>query len=88
MHSKKEKRLYRMAATKISKKYLTSVPSEVRKKFGLEIGDELEWVPMATEIVIKPRRKRIKEDPLLQIIGLIKAKPSDITKHHNKILYG
>ena len=27
------------------------------------------------------------KDPLLQIIGLAGAKPSDITKDHNKVLY-
>ncbi|MEW6222514.1 MAG: AbrB/MazE/SpoVT family DNA-binding domain-containing protein [Candidatus Hadarchaeota archaeon] len=77
-----------MATTKVSKKYLTSVPSDVRRMFGLEVGDELEWLPMAAEIVVKPRRKKIKKDPLLQMVGLVEADPSDVTKNHNKILYG
>jgi AbrB family looped-hinge helix DNA binding protein len=76
------------ATTKVSKKYLTSVPSEVRDKFGLEVGDELEWLPMGTEIVVKPRRKRTGEDPLVQIVGLVEAGPSDVTRDHNKVLYG
>jgi len=29
-----------------------------------------------------------KEDPLLQMIGLVEAKESDVTKDHNKVLYG
>jgi len=77
-----------MATTKVSKKYLTSVPSEVRDKFGIEVGDELEWLPMATEIVVKPKRKRTGEDSLAQIVGLVEAGPSDVTRDHNKILYG
>lgn len=77
-----------MTTTKVSKKYLTSVPSEVRNKFGLEVGDELEWLPMATEIVVKPKRRRTGEDPLVQIVGLVEAEPSDVTRDHNKILYG
>ncbi|MCS4542399.1 MAG: AbrB/MazE/SpoVT family DNA-binding domain-containing protein [Euryarchaeota archaeon] len=77
-----------MATTKVSKKYLTSVPSEIRKIFGLEVGDELEWLPMGAEIVVKLKRKKIKKDPLLQMVGLVEADPSDVTKNHNKILYG
>jgi AbrB family looped-hinge helix DNA binding protein len=77
-----------MATTKVSKKYLTSVPSEVRDKFGLEVGDELEWLSMATEIVVKPKRKRTGEDSLVEIVGLVDAEPSDVTKDHNKVLYG
>jgi len=77
-----------MATTKVSKKYLTSVPSEVRDKLGIEVGDELEWLQMETEIIVKPRRKRTGEDPLIQIVGLVEAGPSDVTRDHNKILYG
>ena len=80
--------MLKTATTKVSKKYLTSVPSEVRDKFGLEVGDELEWLPMGTEIVVKPRRKRTGEDPLVQIVGLVEAGPSDVTRDHNKVLYG
>jgi len=76
-----------MATSKLSKKYLTSVPSEVRKKLGLNAGDELEWLPMGTEIIVKIRIKS-KEDPLLQIIGMADGKPSDVTRDHNKVLYG
>ncbi|MEM2289753.1 MAG: AbrB/MazE/SpoVT family DNA-binding domain-containing protein [Candidatus Hadarchaeales archaeon] len=75
------------AITKVSKKYLTSIPSNIRKIFAIEVGDELEWLPMQTEIIVKPKR-RVKEDPLLQMIGLLEAEPSDVTKDHNKILYG
>ena len=80
--------MLKTATTKVSKKYLTSVPSEVRDKFGLEVGDELEWLPMGTEIVVKPKRKRTGEDPLVQIVGLVEAGPSDVTRDHNKVLYG
>jgi AbrB family looped-hinge helix DNA binding protein len=76
-----------MVTTKVSKKYLTSVPSEIRKEFGLEVGDELEWLPMQSEIIVRPRRKKTK-DPLLRMVGLVEAEPSDVTRDHNKILYG
>ncbi len=76
-----------MATSKLSKKYLTSVPSEVRKKFGLGAGDELEWVPMGDEIIVKVRM-RTKEDPLLKVIGMAEGEPTDVNRDHNKILYG
>lgn len=52
------------------------------------MGDGLEWLPMATEIVVKPKRKRTDEDLPVQIVGLVEAGPSDVTRDHNKILYG
>ena len=77
-----------MVTTKVSKKYLTSVQLEAGDKFGIEVGDGLEWLPMATEIVVKPKRKRTDEDLPVQIVGLVEAGPSDVTRDHNKILYG
>jgi AbrB family looped-hinge helix DNA binding protein len=76
-----------MVTTKVSKKYLTSVPSEIRKKFKLEVGDELEWIPMVDEIVVRPK-KQTQKDPLTELIGLAEAPPSNITAEHNRILYG
>jgi bifunctional DNA-binding transcriptional regulator/antitoxin component of YhaV-PrlF toxin-antitoxin module len=77
-----------MATTRISKKYLTAVPAEVRRIFQLEAGDELEWLPLKSEIIVKPIKKKGGKDPILEIIGMVDAEPTDVTRDHDKILYG
>jgi len=77
-----------MAITRISKKYLTAVPAEVRKIFQLEAGDELEWLPLKSEIIIKPIKRKGGKDPILEIIGMVDAEPTDVTRDHDRILYG
>ena len=77
-----------MVTTKITSKHLTTVPSEVRKRFGLEAEDELEWIPTAVEIIVKPKKKG-KGSSLVELIGLLETgDKTDITRDHNKILYG
>lgn len=77
-----------MTTTKITSKHLTTVPSEVRKRFGLGAGDELEWIPTAAEVIVKPK-KRGKGGSLIEMIGLLETRDkTDITRDHNKILYG
>jgi bifunctional DNA-binding transcriptional regulator/antitoxin component of YhaV-PrlF toxin-antitoxin module len=77
-----------MATTRISKKYLTAVPAEVRRIFQLEAGDELEWLPLKSEIIVKPIKRKRGRDPILDIIGMVDAEPTDVTRDHDKILYG
>lgn len=76
-----------MSLTKVTAKNLTSVPSEIRKKLNIEPGDELEWIAFNEEIVVKPRKKR-RGDPLKEIIGIVQDEPTDVTRDHNRLLYG
>lgn len=77
-----------MPSTKVTSKYLTSVPSEIRKRFSIEPGDALEWIAIDQEVIIKPRKTKKTGDPLLELIGLVNDEPTDVTRDHNKLLYG
>lgn len=53
--------------TRVSKGYLTVVPSEVRKAIGVRPGDRLQWHLENGNLMIKIRKKASIED----IVGLI-----------------
>jgi len=42
-----------MELSKVSKKYLTSVPARIRKALGLEVGDILAWKVGNNKVIIK-----------------------------------
>lgn len=56
-----------LSETRVSKGYLTVVPSEVRRAVGLREGDRLQWSLRGTEILIRVRRRTSIED----ITGMI-----------------
>ena len=92
MHSKLYTRIVQrkngetMVVSKISKKYLTSVPAEIRKAFALKAGDELDWLPMGTEILVRPRKR--KHVSLSSLIGILETRPTNVTRDHDRTLYG
>lgn len=54
--------------TRISRGFLTVVPSEVRKAIGIREGDRLQWQLRGTEIMVRLRRRTSIDD----ITGLIR----------------
>ena len=56
-----------LSETKISSKYQTVVPSQVRKDYDIEPGDILEWEESGKTIVLKVRKRTTLSD----IKGLI-----------------
>jgi bifunctional DNA-binding transcriptional regulator/antitoxin component of YhaV-PrlF toxin-antitoxin module len=42
-----------MELSKVSKKYLTSVPARIRKALGLEVGDILAWKVENNKVIIE-----------------------------------
>ncbi|MCC6003085.1 MAG: AbrB/MazE/SpoVT family DNA-binding domain-containing protein [Thermofilum sp.] len=42
-----------MELSKVSKKYLTSVPAGIRKALGLEVGDILAWKVENNKVIIE-----------------------------------
>jgi AbrB family looped-hinge helix DNA binding protein len=60
-----------MEHSKVSKKYLTSVPAGIRKVLGLEVGDILVWRVENGKVIIEVIKNPAKalrgkyEDPLL-----------------------
>lgn len=57
------------STTKISKGFQTVVPSEIRKKFGVDPGDILEWTPTEDGAEVKFRKKLSLKD----IAGIVKS---------------
>lgn len=43
---------------------------------------------MDQEVIVKPRKAKKTGDPLLELIGLVHDEPTDVTRDHNKLLYG
>ena len=56
-----------LSETRVSKGFLTVVPSEVRKAIGVRAGDRLQWNLQGSEIMIRIRKKTSIGD----IVGLI-----------------
>lgn len=55
--------------TKISKGFQTVVPAEIRKKFHVGPGDQLEWIISDGEVKLRFRKKVSIEDILGMIDG-------------------
>lgn len=55
-----------LSETRVSKGFLTVVPSEVRKAVGVREGDRLEWDLRGTEIIIHIRKPKT----IHEIVGL------------------
>jgi bifunctional DNA-binding transcriptional regulator/antitoxin component of YhaV-PrlF toxin-antitoxin module len=49
-----------MELSKVSKKYLTSVPAGIRKALGLEVGDILAWKVENNKVIIEVIRNPAK----------------------------
>ena len=56
-----------VSETRVSKGFLTVVPSKVRRVIGVRAGDRLQWRLQGTEIMIRIRRKTSIQD----IVGMI-----------------
>lgn len=55
-----------LSETRVSKGFLTVVPSEVRRVVGVREGDRLEWGLRGTEIIVHLRKRKTIEE----IVGL------------------
>ena len=62
------------SATKVTRKYQVTIPKKVRKKAGVEVGDEFEVTEKDGLIVLQ---KKKKEKNLLSYAGSWKGYPED-----------
>ncbi|MHA1721755.1 MAG: AbrB/MazE/SpoVT family DNA-binding domain-containing protein [Candidatus Baldrarchaeia archaeon] len=60
--------------TKVLSGYRITIPKEVREKFNIKIGDELEIVVESGKILIPI----IKEDPVMMLAGIAEGAPTEI----------
>jgi AbrB family looped-hinge helix DNA binding protein len=73
------------SATKVTRKYQVTIPKKVRKKAGVEVGDEFEVAEKDGLIVLQ---KKKKEKNLLMYAGSWKGYPEDseaLTKDLRKL---
>ena len=62
------------SATKVTRKYQVTIPKEVRKKVGVEVGDEFKVMDKGELIVLQ---KVSKAKSLLAFAGCWKGDPED-----------
>ncbi|HLE74593.1 MAG TPA: AbrB/MazE/SpoVT family DNA-binding domain-containing protein [Candidatus Bathyarchaeia archaeon] len=62
------------STTRVTRKYQITIPKEVRKKVGVEVGDELKVVDKGEFIVLQ---KADKAKSLLTFAGCWKGYPED-----------
>lgn len=62
------------SATKVTRKYQVTIPKRVRKKVGVEVGDEFEVAEKDGLIILQ---KKKKEKNLLAFAGSWKGYPED-----------
>jgi bifunctional DNA-binding transcriptional regulator/antitoxin component of YhaV-PrlF toxin-antitoxin module len=55
-----------LSESKVSRGFLTVVPREVRRKFAVQEGDQLEWSLHGTELMVRIRKRKSIGD----LIGL------------------
>jgi AbrB family looped-hinge helix DNA binding protein len=70
--------------TKISKGFQTVVPSDVRKKFGINPGDIVEWQITKEGVKISFRKKVTIED----IFGMVDGPKTDAVELKKKVQRG
>lgn len=70
--------------TKISKGFQTVVPSDVRKKFGINPGDIVEWQITKEGVIISFRKKVTIED----IFGMVDGPKTDAVELKKKVQRG
>lgn len=70
--------------TKISNGFQTVVPSEIRKKFDINPGDQLEWVLTDDEVTLRFRKKVTLED----ILGMVDGPETDAVELKKKVQRG
>lgn len=74
--------------TKVSKGFQTVLPAPVRKKFGVNPGDEVIWTIVGDEIFVRVRKKG-GEDPLSELIGALPTqKNANATREIDATVYG
>ena len=59
---------------KVLSGYRITIPKEIREKFNIKVGDELEIVVESGRISIPI----IKEDPVMMIAGIAEGAPTEI----------
>ncbi len=59
-----------MAVSKITSKFQTTVPKEVRQKLSIRVEDSLEWVVVEGKAIVRPATSR-----LYRWIGYAKVGP-------------
>jgi len=62
-----------MAETRVSAGGRIVIPKDVRKMFGLEVGEEIVVDVEGRKIVLRP--KKIVENPVERLYGSVRAKP-------------
>ena len=70
--------------TKISKGFQTVVPSDVRKKFGINPGDIVKWQITKEGVIISFRKKVTIED----IFGMVDGPKTDAVELKKKVQRG
>ncbi|MHA1363071.1 MAG: AbrB/MazE/SpoVT family DNA-binding domain-containing protein [Candidatus Freyarchaeota archaeon] len=60
---------------KVLSGYRVSIPREVRARFNVKIGDELEMEVRGGQLIIS----LAKESPLMMLAGIAEGAPSDIS---------
>jgi bifunctional DNA-binding transcriptional regulator/antitoxin component of YhaV-PrlF toxin-antitoxin module len=53
--------------TELSNDFKTNIPPEIRKKFKISSGDQIEWIILNNEVKLK-FRKKVSFDEILGII--------------------
>jgi AbrB family looped-hinge helix DNA binding protein len=69
--------------SKISKGFQIVVPSKIRKKFGIEEGDLVEWIDTKEGASVKFRKQKKLKD----IVGIVST-PSDAVELKKEIQRG
>ncbi len=62
-----------MAETRVSAGGRVVIPKDVRKMFGLEVGEEIVVYVEGRKIVLRP--KKMVENPVERLYGSVKVKP-------------
>ena len=61
---------------KILSGHRVTIPKEVRERWGLEVGDEVEILVMGNKLVLRPIR--LPEDPVLAMLGLAEGEKVEL----------
>ena len=69
-----------MTETVITENYRTQVPKSLRKAFGVETGDRLEWILEKNEIHIIIHKK--VDSPVKALDGIFRSRKSAVQLQH------
>jgi len=77
-------RRYKMYRVKLLTGYRITIPKEVRERWGLSVGDEMEIEVCGDKLIIRPLK--LPKDPVLMMAGIAEGEVIELKELEKAVL--